>query len=474
MATSMKISFDYNNAMTSIAGEEHGITEKELEALKPKAKAIHEDLMRLRKEEVAGFFDLPYNTMLVQAINAISMEIRRNFENFVIVGIGGSSLGPKFLHKSLNHSYHEFLPPPKRRIKPRIFYMDNPDPEAVKDLLDVLDLRSTAFNIISKSGGTAETMSIFMHIYNVVQRRFSKSALSKHFLVTTDPEKGMLREVAITDKLKTLPIPENVGGRFSIFSPVGLLPAAVSGINIKELLAGAAAMDKKCQEADLMKNPAYLNAAIHYLAHKKKGKNISVMMPYCNSLDYFADWYVQLWAESLGKQFDNDGNIVETGQTPLKALGAIDQHSKMQLFIEGPNDKIHTLIGVKKSKRECKVPRVFPAIEAINHLAESELGVLLNNELLATEFALARHNRPSVKIMLDEINPTNIGGLLYLYEVQTAFAAGLYNINAFDQPGVEDGKLVTHALMGRKSKEDKAIMKEVRLYKKEKKKYKCL
>ncbi|HPB32217.1 MAG TPA: glucose-6-phosphate isomerase, partial [Candidatus Sumerlaeota bacterium] len=363
MADNKLISYDYGSAMAAMVGEEHGVTEQEIKALQARTSAIHDDLAQKRKDGELGFFDLPYDNLLVQAITAISSDIRRNFENFVVVGIGGSCLGPMCLHHALNHSCHNDLPVAKRRNRPRLYFLDNPDPDMVKDLLDTLDLRTTAFNIISKSGSTPETMAIFMHIYNVVQRRFSKTALSKHFIVTTDPDKGMLRDVAIQDKMKTLPIPSNVGGRFSVFSPVGLLPAAVSGINIKGLLEGAAAMDKSCFRPDLSKSMAYLNAAIHYIADQKKKKPMSVMMPYSSALRTVSDWYTQLWAESLGKRFDLNGREVFVGQTPIKALGAVDQHSQIQLYTEGPNDKITTFVHVRKFAQECKAVKVFHTLE---------------------------------------------------------------------------------------------------------------
>ncbi|MCX7000746.1 MAG: glucose-6-phosphate isomerase [Candidatus Sumerlaeota bacterium] len=468
------ITYDYSNALASMIGEEHGITEKEIKGLDAKAQAVHKDLQRMRTQKEVGFFDLPYDTNLVKAINAIASDIHRNFENFVVVGIGGSSLGALCLLNALSHNYHNFLDPAGRHNHPRIFFMDNPDPDAVRELLDILDLRTTAFNIISKSGNTSETMAIFMHLYNVVQRRFSKAALSKHFIITTDADRGSLREVAVADKMKTMPIPKNVGGRFSVFSAVGLLPAAVAGINIQELLSGAAVMDERCSKPSLNTNPAYLNAVIHFLAHTKKGKNISVMMPYATALRTVADWYAQSWAESLGKKFDADGNVINTGQTPIKALGAIDQHSQIQLYVEGPNDKIITFIGLGKFSKECRAPKVFHSVPALNYLAENDLEELLSNELHATEFSLFKAQRPSVKFTLDELNARNMGGLLYLFEVQTVFAAGLYNINAFDQPGVQAGKKTTHALMGGELKEDKEELKLFKAYQKEKKSHKCL
>lgn len=474
MASMKLVKFDYANAMAKIVGEKDGITDKELSSAARSCKKIHKEIQAMREKGKIGFFDLPYDNMLMAAINAIANDIRRNFENFVVVGIGGSSLGPRCLQNALSHYSHNHLDASKRRNRPRIFFMDNPDPDAVKGLLDTLDLRSTAFNVISKSGGTAETMAIFMHLYNVVQRRFSKSALSKHFIITTDPNEGLLREVAVQDKMKTLPIPENVGGRFSVFSSVGLLPAAVAGINIKALLEGAGEMDKRCSKNDLMKNPAYLNAVIHHLADARKGKSISVMMPYSSRLRTVADWYAQIWAESLGKAVNTKGETVNVGQTPVKALGAVDQHSQVQLYMEGPNDKIITFIEVEKFQASCTATKVFHTIEGLNHLADKDLGELLKKELLATEFALTKNHRPNVKIILDEVSPECIGALLYMLEIQTTYAGFLYDINAFDQPGVEEGKRATHALMGRKTKADREKMKEIKAYAKERKSYKCL
>jgi glucose-6-phosphate isomerase len=468
----MKISFDYNNAMSCMVGDKHGIQEKELKELDKHAAEAHQEIQRQRTEKLTGIFDLPYDTLLVQAIMAIANEIRRSFENFVVIGTGGAHLGPRCLCQALTTSHHNFLSGAARKHIPRIFFLNNPDPDEVKGLLDSLDLRSTAFNIISKSGDTMDTMSIFMHVYNVVQRRFSKGALSKHFIITTGSEKGLIREVAVADKLKTLSIPENVNERFSVFSPVGLLPAAVANINIKDLLSGAIAMDKQCSKPELMENPAYLSGAIHYLAQTKKGKNISVMMPYSSALGAVGEWYCHLCAESLAKKTNARGN--HSGQTPITALGSAAQHSLMHLFLQGPNDKIFTFLELKKFEKECPIPRVFPTIEALNHLTEQDLAVLLNHELVAAEFTLARHERPSVKLSLGEINAMNIGALLYFLELQTVFTAGLYHVNGFEQPQRDEVETLTHALLGLKTPECKDLLKNFKAETKEKKKHKCL
>jgi glucose-6-phosphate isomerase len=469
---SMKISFDYNNAMSCVVGDKHGIQDKELKELNKLAAEAHQEIQRQRNEKLTGIFDLPYDTLLVQAIMAIGNEIRRSFENFVVIGTGGASLGPRCLCQALTASYHNFLPAAERKHTPRIFFLNNPDPDEVKGLLDALDLRNTAFNIISKSGDTMETLSIFMHVYNVVQRRFSKGALSKHFIITTGSEKGLIRDVAVADKLKTLSIPENVNERFSVFSPVGLLPAAVADINIKDLLSGAIAMDKQCSKYELSGNPAYMSGAIHYLAHTKKGKNISVMMPYSSALEAVGEWYKLVCAESLARKSNAKGN--HSGQTSMTAVGSAVHHSLMPLFLQGPNDKIFTFLELKKFEKECAVPRVFPAIEALNHLTEQDLSVLLNNELLAAEYILARHERPSVKLSLGEINALNIGALLYFLELQTAFSSCLYHVNGFEESQAGEVETLTHALLGMKTPECKELLKSFKAETKEKKKHKCL
>jgi len=252
-----------------------------------------------------------------------------------------------------------------------------------------------------------------------------------------------------------------VGGRFSVFSSVGLLPAAVVGIDIEELLAGAAYMNEICTTSDLFQNPAYLNATLQYLADKK-GKPMSVMMPYADSLKEIADWYRQLWAESLGKRVSLDGKTVHVGPTPIKALGATDQHSQMQLYIEGPFDKVITLIGVKDFGAEAKIPKAYKEIGELGYLGGHSLKGLLQAEMLATEMALTKNNRMNCTITLSEVNAFTIGQLLQMLMIQTAFAGGLYNIDPFDQPGVEHGKQYAYGLMGRKGYEGKK--KEVEEY----------
>lgn len=463
----MTVLFDYNCAMADVVGAAHGISIKEIEALKPQAEQIHADLTRRRKNGELGFFDLPYDELLVETIKAYASSLK-SYENFVVLGIGGSALGPTAIHSALAHNYHNLVAPAVRKGFPRLFVLDNSDPEIMTRLFDIIDVKKTVFNVISKSGSTPETMAQFMVIVEMLKKKVGAENLRKHLIATTDKSAGLLRPFATAHSLAAFIVPDNVGGRFSEFTSVGLLPAAVEGIPIDRVLAGAAEMDKRCKKPDIMSNPAYLNAAIHYLADTKKGKTMSVMMPYSNALRDVADWYRQLWAESIGKAVDTRGKKVNVGQTPIKALGATDQHSQVQLYTEGPNNKIFTFVQVQNFRAKCPIPRNFADIPELDYLKGRDMGELINAELEATEFALARVNRPSVRLILDAITPENVGGLLYFLEVQTAFAGGLYEINAFDQPGVEEGKKATAALMGRKTEKDLSKAREIAEFQKKK------
>jgi glucose-6-phosphate isomerase len=248
--------------------------------------------------------------------------------------------------------------------------------------------------------------------------------------------------------IKTFYVPDGVGGRFSELSPVGLLAAAVCGIDIKELLAGAAYMDELCSRSDIQANPAYMSAVLQVIA-MRKGCNISVMMPYADSLKYIADWYAQLWAESLGKRYDRSGREIYSGQTPVKALGVTAQHSQVQLYTEGPFDKVITFLGVENYRSEYRIPNGYEDIPDIAFLGGHTLNELINAERFATEYAIEKSGHLSYSITLPQVNAFTIGELLYLFEMQTAFAGELLSLNAVDQSGVEEGKNATYALLGK-------------------------
>ena len=447
---SMRIRVDYNNMMAARLGA-RGIADAEIDALEPKLAAAADALVSNR--DSMKWRELPYNQeAVVEQIEAVAADVRGRCENFVVLGIGGSALGPIAVHQALCHLRYNDLPREKRG-GPRLFVEDNIDPERMAALLDVIDIDQTVFNVITKSGGTSETMSQLLIVTNLLHERYGAD-ISARLIATTDAVKGNLIKIAKRENLTTFVVPDGVGGRFSELCPVGLLAAAVCGIDIRELLAGAAYMDGICNEPAVRKNPAYLLATLQYIA-MQRGMNISVLMPYADSLKYMADWYAQLWAESLGKRVDRSGRSVHVGQTPVKALGVTDQHSQVQLYTEGPFDKVVTFLGVERYRTETRIPQGYADIPDVSFLSGHTQNELIKAEQSATAYALMKSGHPSNTITLPEVNAFTVGELLYLFEVMTAFAGELLDINAFDQPGVEEGKNATYALLGKPGYDEK-------------------
>ncbi|MBN2582183.1 MAG: glucose-6-phosphate isomerase, partial [Planctomycetes bacterium] len=364
-----------------------------------------------------------------------------------VLGIGGSALGATAVYTACAKPYASLLDK-KQRKTPRLFVVDNIDPAQFAALLAMIDPAKSLFVPISKSGSTAETMSQFMICRDLLRKRLG-TKYARNVVAITDQAKGYLRPIAEQEGYETFPVPDGVGGRFSVMSPVGLFPLAMVGIDIKALLAGAAAMDRRCESPDLGRNPAFMSAALQYLCYQR-GKPLSVMMPYSQALRDVADWYRQLWAESLGKIRTRGGKKECVGPTPIKALGVTDQHSQVQLYREGPNDKVFTLLAVGDFGRDVTIPKVFGDVEGCGYLGGHTMGELMDAERRATTFALTKSLRPNVTITLPVVNEHTVGQLLYMLMVQTSFAGELLGINTYDQPGVEEGKIATYALMGRK------------------------
>ncbi|HBF86480.1 MAG TPA: glucose-6-phosphate isomerase [Clostridiales bacterium] len=450
---SMQLRLDYNNMMAENVGGGEGITEKELDSYKKAALAAFDKTMANKGKGWLGWTDLPYNQKeIAEEIKETAKDVRKRAQSFVVLGIGGSALGPIAVFQALSHLHYNELPR-KVRKGPKFYVEDNVDPERMTALLDVVDAENTVFNVITKSGSTSETMTQYLVIYDILKKKLGEKA-KYNIIATTSESKGNLIKLAKKEGFKTFYIPDGVGGRFSELCPVGLLPAAVLGIDINEMLAGAAYMDKICSKRNYRENPALINAVLQYIC-MQKGKNVSVMMPYADSLKYFADWYCQIWAESLGKETDNDGKTVNAGQTPVKSLGVTDQHSQVQLYTEGPFDKTVTFLAVEKYRSEVVIPEGCEDIPDVHFLSGHTMNELISVERFATEYALTKKHRINHTIYLPEVNAFTIGELIYYFEMETAFAGELLYIDAYNQPGVEEGKNATYALLGRKGYEEK-------------------
>lgn len=416
-----------------------GIAREELAALKPRLIEVRDRIGWMEKEGQIGYRALPDQD--VRPILRAARLVRETADDFVVIGIGGSSLGAVALQSALAHPLYNLLPR-KARKGPRVFFLENPDPDYLAAVLDALNLRKTAVNVVTKSGGTAETMANFLVIRKVLSKAVGKRH-AERIIATTDQDKGDLRAIAREEGYATLPVPANVGGRFSTLTSVGLLPAAVAGIDIRGLLGGAREMRHCTSTASMDTNAAWRLAGILYLADTARGKRTVVFMPYASALREIGFWFRQLWAESLGKARDREGREVHSGQTPIAASGPVDQHSQLQLYMEGPDDKIYIFVRAAKFGKRVPIPRVFPGSKTCALLGGHELGGLMNAEQAATEEALHRTGRPVIRIDLPAVSAHAVGQLLFLLEEATVVAGGLYGIDPFDQPGVELSKVLT-------------------------------
>ncbi len=437
----MTIRVDYSNMIGESVG---GIPAAEWESAAPDFDAARNAFEKLRAGGTVGFVDIVRDTNLRDQTTTFASRAKGRYSDVVILGIGGSALGPIALRTALRPSGWNLLSDKARAGIPRLHVLDNVDPETIGALLARLDLALTLFVVTSKSGGTAETMSQFLIVHEAVVR--AGMSPKNHVVFVTDPAHGALRPLAVETGIPALDIPSSVGGRFSVLTPVGTLPAALMGIDVAKLLDGAADMAARCDAPTLGENPAGVYATLQWLADTRHGKRINVMMPYSDPLRDFADWFVQLWAESLGKH-KPDGSSV--GQTPLAALGATDQHSQVQLFMEGPKDKVVTFLAVDERRVDLTIPHGFKQVKELGYLGGHTLGELIGIEQRATAGALAKRARPNLTIHVECVDEWHVGGLMMLFEIATAYAGQLYGVDAFNQPGVELGKQFAYALLGR-------------------------
>ncbi len=444
------LTLDFSNMIASAGGttaKGAAIPEGAWASAAARFRDVNAALRKQYADGVLGFLDLPANADLANQTTAFVRDVRNRYSDVVVLGIGGSALGPIALRTALRPSGWNMLSDEARGGSPRLHVLDNVDPVTIAALLDRLDLARSLFMVTSKSGGTAETMAQYLVVRDRLEKALGAEKAKGGIVLVTDPEKGALRAIARAEKIRVLDIPPNVGGRFSVLTAVGMLPAALVGVDIGQILAGAEDMRKRCQTDDLAKNPAGVFATAQFLADTTLAKHINVLMPYSDALRDFASWFVQLWAESLGKARRPDGAHV--GPTPIAALGATDQHAQVQLFMEGPADKTVTFVAVKEGSVDVTIPVRHKDIPELAYLGGHRLGELLDIERRATAGALAARGRPNMTLTLDRVDPWHVGGLIMLLEIATIYAGTLYDVNPLDQPGVELGKQFTYAMLGR-------------------------
>ncbi len=439
----MTLRLDYTNMMGDVI--DGGIAAPEWKNAGELFRRAHAGANKRRDAGELGFLTLPDDVALHKQSLDFAARVRGQFDDVVVLGIGGSALGPIALRTALLAPDWNALTADERASRPRLHVLDNVDPHTIAALLERTNLERAIFVVISKSGGTAETMAQYL----VVRQRLTektKNPLS-HLVFVTDPKNGALREIANTEGITALDIPPAVGGRYSVLTPVGILPAALVGMDTQQLLAGAHEIAGRCTGEALATNPAGVFGTLQYLADTKLGRHIHVLMPYSDPLRDVANWFVQLWAESLGKHRTKGDSGV--GPTPLAALGASDQHSKVQLFMEGPPDKTVTFIAVDQGNVDLAIPKLHSDVKELGYLGGHQLGELLSIEQRATAGALARRGRLNMTVHVDTADAWHLGALFMFLEIATIYAGELYGINPLDQPGVELGKQFTYAMLGR-------------------------
>jgi len=377
---------------------------------------------------VAGYYNLPEDSkMIVTEVNtyATSNSTIKDSDTIAVIGIGGSSLGAKAIDTMLRHKYPEAK---------RVIFFENPDPVEISQKFASTDKEKTIFIVISKSGSTIETMSLFKVVishFNIDLEGEDKDRL----IVITD-EGSVLCHFADRYDLKIYTIPHNVGGRFSVLSTVGIVPLTLAGYDTCSILEGGAKMVSRFFD----KKEEHLLIKATFIATNWEKYRMNVLFAYASFLDDFAKWYVQLWGESLGK-INKSGNRV--GLTPLGQIGSIDQHSFLQLIIEGPIDKTVTLIKVEDFENQISIPDItLEGIQKCDFVNGHTFNELINAECDATREAIAQQGVPVDVIILDKLSEKNIGELILYYEILTSLTGTILNINTYNQPGVELGKRI--------------------------------
>jgi glucose-6-phosphate isomerase len=440
--------FAYGRIFQDRLDGEHGLPRGRLRDLARRFPALQAEVRGRREAGEFGFYHLANQAGPLKVIQDFAGGLGQAYDHVLVLGIGGSALGTRTLLNALKPPAWNELDDEQRDFFPRLTVLDNIDPTSIAAALRRIDPRRVLVNVVSKSGGTAETMAQYLVVRAWLEEALGPAAY-RHFVFTTDPARGALREIALREGIATLDVPVDVGGRFSVLSPVGLLPAALVGIEVEALLDGARRAVERAETDELLKNPAALFGALLWAADTVQNARIHVLMPYSDRLRDLAEWFRQLWAESLGKRLDRRGEPLYAGPTPLAAVGATDQHSQVQLFMEGPHDKVITFMTVEDPGEDVVIPARADLPPDLAYLCGHTLGGLLRSEYDATAAALSRMGRMNLTLGLPDLSARTVGEVLMFFQIATGYAGAWYGVDPFDQPGVELGKRLTYAALGR-------------------------
>ncbi len=396
------------------------------------------DFFKLERESInkdkLTFRNLIYSN--VEEIKSIGEEIRKKYKNYVIVGIGGSDLGSRTIVNALENKSGVNI----------LFIGSNTDPDELDSFFNNISLEDSVFNIISKSGETIEIIANFLYIESQIEKQMGKDKVEDHIIITTSEPKSTIRDLASEYNIQIIEGISNVGDRFSVLSIIGLLTVDIMGLNIDNMIKGAQEIDEQTNSLDPEYNDALAFSQLQYLYFSKMKKNISVLMPYSKRLERFGFWYRQLWAESLGKKLSLDNKEIYAGITPIASLGSTDQHSQIQLYNEGPNDKVITFIIPDHFDSNIKIKTNLSEVSYLDNVSFEDI---IKKERLATSISLMENSRTNGTIFIDRINENSLGELFFFFEMAVSYLGVMFNINTFNQPGVEKGKEYMYALLSK-------------------------
>lgn len=436
MSQSYSISLDLAHATAERVGS-HGLDAAYFENLSHRVRGFRARLNLERGQGRHNYLALPHDQDALETVLRSAAPRMGHFDDLVVLGIGGSSLGLWALYRALS---------PLGGAGVCVHVVDNTDPLLFADIAGRVSLKRTLFVAVSKSGSTLETVLALGFFAGKL--RAAQLKLADHLMVVTDPEKGPLKKFADEHELETLSIPPGVGGRFSVLTAAGLLPAALAGLDIGTLMEGAEQAERACRECALEQDwPARLGLVATDLC-RDKGKRGLVFMPYSSRLAAVADWLVQLWDESLGKSRRLDQTAVEAGQTAIRAVGATDQHAQLQLFLEGPNDKFTLFARVERPEPDLPLGDFEWGAFDAEFVRGKTLSQVLNAQQRGTAQALAERQRPSATLSLPTLSPRVLGELLLGLELATTYAGFAWAVDAYDQPAVELGKRISRRILG--------------------------
>lgn len=447
------VRFDYSKALSFFG--EHEITYLQ-DAVKVAHHSLHEQTGA--GNDFLGWIDLPvdYDKEEFSRIQKAAAKIQSDSDILLVIGIGGSYLGARAAVEMLQHSFYNVLPKDQRKTPQVLFAGNNISSTYMRDLMDLLEGKDFSINVISKSGTTTEPALAFRIFRKLLEDKYGVEEARTRIYATTDKTRGALKTLATEEGFETFVIPDDVGGRYSVLTAVGLLPIAASGADIEEMMKGAASAREDFSKSELVENPAYQYAVVRNVLYNK-GKTIEMLINYEPGLQYFAEWWKQLFGESEGKD--------QKGIFPSSANFSTDLHSLGQYVQEGRRDLFETVIKVEEARHELTIEKESNDLDGLNYLAGQTVDFVNNKAFEGTLLAHTDGGVPNLIVSIPSLDAYTFGYLVYFFEKACAMSGYLLGVNPFDQPGVEAYKVNMFALLGKPGFEEKKAELEKRLEK---------